>query len=110
LLSGPQQLASGEQSHWFSADGRAVLTIVDAVVYVSDAQTGKQLSPPLRHPEPVTHACFSPDGKLVLTGCADKNARVWDVATGQPVMPPLRHTTRVLTGSFSRDGRGVLTV
>ncbi len=52
---------------------------------------------------------FSPDGKTVLTGSADKTARLWDAATGQPIGPPLPHRDAVQAVAFSPDGKTVLT-
>ena len=52
---------------------------------------------------------FSPDGKAVLTGSADKTARLWDAATGQPIGAPLQHQGRVSAVAFSPDGKTILT-
>src|SRR5262249_45117041 len=37
----------------------------------------------LPHEGEVLAVAFSPDGRKLMTGAADKKARVWDVATGQ---------------------------
>ena len=37
-----------------------------------------------------TSVAFSPDGKRIVSGSADKTLRLWDAATGQPVGEPLR--------------------
>src|SRR5689334_3970170 len=54
-------------------------------------------------------ASFSPDGRRVVTACADRTARVWDSGTGQPVTPPLKHVGAVFDASFSPDSRSVVT-
>jgi WD40 repeat protein len=66
-------------------------------------------SPLLRHSDRVTHASFSPDGRLVLTACADGTVRVWDLATGRLSVPPLDQGDRVTQGAFDREGRHVVT-
>ena len=51
---------------------------------------------------------FSPDSKTLLTGCADKTARLWDATTGRPIGPPFAQGTAECV-AFSPDGRTVLT-
>jgi len=58
---------------------------------------------------PCLPVAFSPDGKRVLTGSADKTARLWDAATGAAVATLQGHTNYVVAGAFSPDGKGVLT-
>ena len=52
---------------------------------------------------------FSPDGKTVITGSADKTARFWDAATGRPLGQPLTHQGEVNAVAFSPDGKTVIT-
>jgi WD40 repeat protein/tetratricopeptide (TPR) repeat protein len=55
----------------FRPDGKAVLTRgSDWSVRLWDADTGKELTPPLRHDAPVLAADFSPDGRSVVTTAA----------------------------------------
>src|SRR5206468_3959022 len=62
----------------------------------------------LDHPAAVRAAAFSPDGRYVLTACADQKARLWDVAAGQRVGPALKHPERILALAFP-DGHTILT-
>jgi WD40 repeat protein len=57
----------------------------------------------------VTHAIFSPDGRLAVTASADRTARCWDSHTGEPVSPPLKHRGGVHRAAFSADGRRLVT-
>jgi WD40 repeat protein len=57
----------------------------------------------------VTAVAFAPDGKTVLTGSADKTARLWDVATGREIRVVSGHSDRVTAVAFAPDGKTVLT-
>jgi tRNA A-37 threonylcarbamoyl transferase component Bud32/ribosomal protein S27E len=92
-----------------SPDGRRLLTIyhelppplsqipwVDptslkhsAIVSLWETATGKLISTLAGHEGQVNDAAFSPDGQLVLTGGADKTARLWSGESGREVLPNL---------------------
>jgi WD40 repeat protein/tetratricopeptide (TPR) repeat protein len=103
----------------FSPDGRRVLTAGEgARVWALDAEAPD--SPPRSQtgmPGPVLtlkvsrvyQACFSPDGRRLVTASADGTAQVWDAASGEAVTPPLRHGSGVGKASFSPDGSRVVT-
>jgi WD40 repeat protein/serine/threonine protein kinase len=57
----------------------------------------------------VLAAAWGPDGRFVLTGCADRKAFVWDPATGKPIGAPLAHPARVNAVAVSPDGRTLVT-
>jgi WD40 repeat protein/tetratricopeptide (TPR) repeat protein len=52
---------------------------------------------------------FSPDRQMILTGGADKTARLWSAAGGQPLSVPLNHPRFVNSVGFSRDGQTLIT-
>jgi WD40 repeat protein/serine/threonine protein kinase/tetratricopeptide (TPR) repeat protein len=62
------------------------------------------------HGDMVYSVAFSPDGKTILTGCADNTARLWDATTGGPVGQPMEHSDVVLRVAFSPDGKTILTL
>src|SRR5262249_48987263 len=57
---------------------------------------------------PVLDAAFSPDGRLVATGCEDGNVRLWNSETGELLAPPFRHDLSVRHVEFSPDGKLLL--
>jgi WD40 repeat protein len=67
------------------------------------------LGPALSHEGRVFSACFSPDGRRVVTASDDRTARVWSVATGRAIGAPLRHDEAVTFATFSPDGTRVAT-
>ena len=67
------------------------------------------IGPPMEHPDSVSSMDFSPDSKILLTGCADKMARLWNAATGRPVGSPMAHQAAVKGVAFGLDGRTVFT-
>jgi WD40 repeat protein len=81
-----------------------------------DTATGQQLLPEWPHPSRVFQVAFSPDGRTVLTVCAEE-ARLWRTADGTPIGQPLRHPSvkldrpavPPLTAVFSPDGKLVAT-
>jgi tetratricopeptide (TPR) repeat protein len=73
-----------------------------------NAATGAPLGAPLQHQGRVEAAVFSPDGRMLLTGCKDQAARLWHVADGRLHGRPLVHPAAVSAVAFSPDGQTVL--
>src|SRR4051812_48907484 len=53
--------------------------------------TGQPIGKPMVHQEAVVGLAFSPDGKILLTGSADKTARLWNVTTTDPIGRPMEY-------------------
>ena len=52
---------------------------------------------------------FSPDGRRIVSGSADKTLRLWDAGIGQLIGIPLTgHTDAVNSVAFSPDGRRIV--
>ena len=45
---------------------------------------------------PLLALTFSPDSRILLTGCQDGTAQLWDVATGKPRGQAMRHSGMVM--------------
>src|SRR5262249_42548559 len=59
----------------FSPDSKMLVAAVGPTVRLWEVATGKSLLPPLIHPAEVRAVAVSPDGEMLLTGCADGSAR-----------------------------------
>jgi WD40 repeat protein len=57
------------------------------------------------HTHIVYSVAFSPDGRLLASGSADKTIKLWDVATGREVRTLTGHIDDVNSVAFSPDGR-----
>jgi WD40 repeat protein len=61
------------------------------------------------HEAEPTCAAFAPDDSLLVTGSADKTARLWDTATGAAKHTLTGHTAAVAAVAFAPDGKLVAT-
>ncbi len=62
----------------------------------------------LGHADRLDLAAFSPDGRRILTTCADKTARILDSATGQSLLAWKGVHLPINTARFSPDGKQVV--
>jgi WD40 repeat protein len=93
-----------------SLDGTLAVTgDQDGVVRFHDAQ-GTPLPRRVRLRGEVHALAFSRDGKVLITGGADRSARLWDAATGNPLTSSLPHPSPVWHVALSPDGRTLATV
>lgn len=57
----------------------------------------------------LSNACFSPDGKKVLTSSQDGTAKIWDAQTGMLIADLKEHIAIIWEASFSPDGKKIVT-
>jgi WD40 repeat protein len=57
------------------------------------------------HTDNVNSACFSTDGRCLLSGSDDKTLRLWDVASGECLRTLEGHTGHINSVCLSTDGR-----
>jgi WD40 repeat protein/tRNA A-37 threonylcarbamoyl transferase component Bud32 len=70
-----------------------------------DAEADPPRGRELPHPMMVNAAVYSPDGSRLLTGCQDKQARLWDTTTGQLIGQPWPHGDYVTRVAIARGGQ-----
>jgi len=59
------------------------------------------------HPNSVLTAEWSPDGKRIASGAADRTVQVWDALTGDHVLSYQGHTNTITDLSWSPDGKQI---
>jgi WD40 repeat protein len=113
-LTEPLPQANEVSSVSFSPDGSRFLAACDDEIRLWHMTQSQPTSLVLPHPGPAKRldriqprrsAIFSPDGKLVVTGCEDGTARLWDAFSGKPQGEALSHDAPVLALAFSPDGK-----
>ena len=83
---------------------------MNGTVRVWDLAGQSQPSKTLDHDSPLFVVRFSPDDRLLATGCEDGSARVWNVASGQPVGSKMQHEQPVVSFSWDRHGKQLATI
>jgi RNA polymerase sigma factor (sigma-70 family) len=63
----------------------------------------------IKEPSMLRCVAFTPDGKLLATGCFDNTVQLRDAVTGKTIRLLKGHTAGVNSLSFRRDGRALLT-
>src|SRR5262245_16053129 len=68
-----------------------------------------RFSSTLHHNNTISSVAFSPDGKRLATGSADRTVKLWDAATGQEMLTLKGHSDSVTSVAFSPDGKRLAT-
>lgn len=114
-IDDPNLIAHRVTSVDFSADGSRLLIASGIpsrrgelqVFNVADG--GRNLYLPQAHDDVIYSAKFSPDGKRIASGGADKYLRTFDIATSQQLRRFEGHTSYVLGVAWKRDGQIIAT-
>ena len=88
-------------------DGAALILVVGRV-HRLDLATGKPIIPPWG--SRIESMVLGPDGRTLLTGGSDRNARLWDITTGAEIGPMMEHDGTVRGVAFSSDGKTIATL
>jgi WD40 repeat protein/serine/threonine protein kinase len=98
-----------------SPDSRRVVAVAGSA-YVWDLSSDEPTAPLVLAddgPVPMIQcAAFSPEGRWVVAGSADKTAHLWDLAAPQPTAKPRLlkgHQNGIYAVAFSTDGRTLVT-
>ena len=84
---------------------RSVQYLISALILTIQLHAqAPRLVVPIGHTSEVNAVAVSPDGRLILTGSRDGNAKLWNRA-GQEIQTFKVGETDVLAVAFSPDGR-----
>lgn len=75
---------AAEELHF---DGHHVAVVDGHVARVIAVRDGREAGPPLVHPQPVSYAAFTPDGRVLVTA-SGRELRAFDWRTGRLLYPP----------------------
>jgi serine/threonine protein kinase/WD40 repeat protein len=110
-LPGGQELSRLEMSCRpfslaFDPTGRrlAVSCMEDKVVEIRDLDKDGRVETKFAHPSGVFQSAWRGDGKLLATGCYDRNAYVWDVTAKRQLAILTGHKGPVPSVAFNRTG------
>jgi WD40 repeat protein len=79
-------------------------TVKPEMITLLELGSGKELGTMTGHAGAVHALAFSPDGRTLASGSADKTVSVWDVATGNEQMQLIGHTAPVSSVAFHPRG------
>jgi serine/threonine protein kinase/WD40 repeat protein len=110
-ITGGRQLSRLEKScrpHTLAFDPTgqrlAVSSLEDHLVEIRDLDNAGRVAAKFAHPSGVYHSAWRGDGKLLATGCNDRNAYVWDVSAKRQLAVLTGHKGPIPTVVFNHTG------
>jgi WD40 repeat protein len=103
-----KQMVAWNQSNGYNTRDRTIANKALKFASILDAESGKVLHELKGHPQDISSARFSPDGKTIAT-TSDKTARIWDVESGKELHKIEEHTGHIYSADFSPDGKIIVT-
>jgi WD40 repeat protein len=106
---GPQNggaTSRGSVVAW-SPNGEFLASAAGSVIWLWEAQSGREIRVFTGHRSMVKSVVFSPDGKSLATGSDDKIVHLWEVHSGREIRAFSGHQGEVLSVSFSPDGNSL---
>jgi WD40 repeat protein len=101
--------SSGLRRGAYSTNGELVVTASeDGTACLWRSSDGTKIAC-LPHPAEVLSATFSPDGRHVVTGCADSQAWIWTTTTYSNELKLIGHTDAVVCVAYSHNGKLIAT-
>lgn len=91
----------------FSPDGKLLAAAGAQKLYVWDVEAKKLLHDIDAHKKAIQSICFSPNGKLLVTGSTDDSVRIWKVDSGKKDREMDAKQDGVLAVAFSPSGRTI---
>ncbi|MBK9386764.1 MAG: protein kinase [Planctomycetes bacterium] len=88
----------------FLRDGRLVSRPYDAVLLITDPDTGAVLHRLAGHTDVILDLDIHPAGRRILSASMDGTVRIWDADTGSCVLRTPAHSHGFHAGAFSPDG------
>jgi WD40 repeat protein len=79
-------------------------------VWIWDVATGQEMRILRGHTDAIRSVAYSPDGRRLASGSADRTVKVWDVSTGQDLLTLKGHADPVTRVTFSPDGRRLVSL
>lgn len=98
----------------YAPDGKTLAAVGGRPAVFGEVQLWDTEKNKLKHSEMLAYdvlygANFSPDGKLLATGCADKSSRIVDAETGKQKVRIDQHDDWCFGAAWSLDGRHIVT-
>jgi WD40 repeat protein len=94
----------------FSPNSKLLAVGSVASIRVYDTSEFNEAAELKGHASGVVSLAFSPDGKLLASGSADRSVRIWDMTEGKESAILDKHDGLVYSVAFSKDGKYVASV